>query len=408
MHGHIKNIILSSLLTSSLILSPVIAAESSIYGDVDGSDSLTANDASLVLGYVLDKDSVDIDLSVADVNNSGTITAEDAAIILNKVLNNSYLMPVEGGSDAITSGSVITSTATATTTTTTTTATTNTTTTTTETTTEATTISVASEDSIKVCTYTFGIGQSESSLPSSTSVGTTPDGTKWYSYSSDYKHYTKVGVSDGKVVSIFTMDVDAAYESVSVGDTADTSKISSKNPYAYKRTSNTLINVYHDQNDSQKIFAIGLVSRSYYTTKNDFSTTATAELQNQIFDMTNAFRAQHGMYDLVWNPTLSEVAKAHAEDMLANGYFDHTSIDGSEYDQRMENAGLIYRSCGENIDEGYYNAETAVNGWINSALHRENLLSDKFEQLGVGCAYNKSDALGYYTRFVQDFFTPLN
>lgn len=410
MHGHIKNIILSSLIGSSLVLSPVVAAEVPIiYGDVDDNGSLTANDASEVLSYVLNKDSVDIDLSLADVNNSGTITAEDAAIILNKVLNHSYLMPVEGGSvDDISSGSTITIGSTTTNTTVSTSTTTTTTTTTTEATTEATTIAINSEDSITLGAYTFGIGQTEASLPKYTSVGTTPDGTKWYSYSSDYKHYTKVGVSDGKVVSIFTMDTDAVYDSVSVGGTADSSSITSRAPYTYKRTSNTSVNVYHDQNDSQKIFAIGLVSRSYYTTQNDFSTTAIAELQKQITDMTNAFRAQHGLYDLVWNPTLANVAQAHAEDMLANGYFDHTSLDGTEYDQRIENSGLIYLSCGENIDEGYYNAETAINGWINSALHRENLLSTKFEQIGVGCAYNKSDALKYYTRFVQDFFTPFN
>lgn len=409
MYKHIKSVLLSAIIGVSLIISPVVVSAQPLYGDVDGSGVLTAKDAALVLSYVLDPISVDIDVSVADVNLSGALTADDCAIILSKVLNNAYMMPVEGGSsDEVTSGSSTTVTVRPTTEATTE-ATTKatTTTTTTEATTQATTttelVNIASEDTIKLGAYTFGIGQSESSLPKATSTGTTPNGTKWYSYSDDYEHYTQVGVADGKVVSIVTLDVDAVYDDIVIGNNADTTV---RSPYVYKRTSNTAVNVYYDINDSNRIYGISLVSRSYYTVGNDYNESTISELQKQITNLTNAFRAQHGLYDLVWNSALADVAQAHAEDMVENGYFDHTGLDGTEFNVRFDNAGINYRGCSENIDCGYYSAESAVNGWITSSGHRLNLLSDTMEQIGVGCAYNKDDKYG--TRYVQDFISLFN
>lgn len=72
--------------------------ENFIYGDVDGDKYVTANDAALVLQYVLNSNSVEFNDTqkraalVSDENSS--ITTNDVTCILNKSLNESYIFPV--------------------------------------------------------------------------------------------------------------------------------------------------------------------------------------------------------------------------------------------------------------------------------------------------------------------------
>lgn len=69
------------------------------YGDVDGIDGVTAQDAALVLQYVLKNDTVGFaeeGLEVANVKGDGEITSMDAALILQKALfKDSFILPVE-------------------------------------------------------------------------------------------------------------------------------------------------------------------------------------------------------------------------------------------------------------------------------------------------------------------------
>jgi uncharacterized protein YkwD len=411
-----KGVRLNGFVATALSLvmaaTPVLANNSLIYGDADGDNALNASDAAYILSYTLDN-SYQIDgfsLDKLDVDRDGSITASDAACILSKVLDSDYVLPAEdetsgGALDTVTSGSVATTAkplpVRPTTTTTTTTITTTTTTTTTEATTETTTID--SEITLVVKAGTFSLGQSESSLPKAYSTGTTPDGTKWYSYSGDYEHYTKVGVSDGAVVSIFTMDVDASYDNHSIGEELT----SASSPYIAKRTRSVRADLYSDANDNNRVYAISLTDRSYASVGATYSDERISELEKQVADLTNAFRAQLGLYDLVWNKTLASVARAHAEDMVANGYFAHNSLNGDKPSARIKAAGLTGSAYAENIAAGQTSAEGVVNDWINSTSgHRKNIVSSELEHIGIGFAYSASDTQGYYTRIVQDFYAP--
>ncbi len=363
------------------------------YGDINSDDKITASDAALLLAYVLNPAAVNIDdevLQHLDINMDNKITAADCAEILYKTLNNAYIMPIEKNDS--TSGSPFE---------TTTVTDVSTETTTREATTESTT---ADPNSIHSSGYTFTIGQSESSLPKADTVRTTPDGITWYAYDADYLHYTRVGVHNGAIVKIVSYDTSAAYDDVHIGDTIDYATGSTID-YNYTRLSETRL--FIDTNDNNKLYAIMLTSRSYYTSSLDYSPEKCTALSMQIADDTNAFRAQHNLLDLVWNPDLAEVSQAYAEDMAENGFFDHIDLNGQNPGDRIENAGLIYYYYGENINAGYYSAEESINGWVNSSGHRANILNENFTQIGVGAAYNPDDTLEYYTRCVQNFFTPL-
>jgi uncharacterized YkwD family protein len=108
----------------------------------------------------------------------------------------------------------------------------------------------------------------------------------------------------------------------------------------------------------------------------------------QVIDLTNAQRAKNGLPALQHDTKLSGVAQKKSLDMAQNNYFSHTSPTyGSPFDM-MRDFGVTYRTAGENIAQGQRTPQEVVNAWMNSAGHRQNILSTNFTHIGVG--YEKS------------------
>lgn len=100
----------------------------------------------------------------------------------------------------------------------------------------------------------------------------------------------------------------------------------------------------------------------------------------------NAFRTQHGLQPATPNAQLAAAAQLHAEDMAAQGYFDHVSRDGRNYMQRLAAQG--YRSCWptENLAWGQRSAAQAVVEWAGSPKHRNNMMLQGRVEYGLGQA----------------------
>ena len=88
---------------------------------------------------------------------------------------------------------------------------------------------------------------------------------------------------------------------------------------------------------------------------------------------------------LGWDARLTTAGAAHAQDMSANNFFDHTGSNGSTPGQRVTAAGYTWQTTGENIAAGYASVEAVVDGWIGSPGHCANLLNPQFTQVGVAC-----------------------
>ncbi len=65
----------------------------------------------------------------------------------------------------------------------------------------------------------------------------------------------------------------------------------------------------------------------------------------------------------------------------------------------MQAAGISYRSAGENIARGQSTPEAVMNSWMNSAGHRENILSTSYTSIGIGCAADSSGRLCWVQLF---------
>lgn len=125
------------------------------------------------------------------------------------------------------------------------------------------------------------------------------------------------------------------------------------------------------------------------------ATSPDSSAQDQVVTLTNARRQEAGCGPLEADASITAAAQAHAEDMSARGYFEHTTPEGVTFDQRIRNAG--YSSPGaENIARGATTADDVVAMWMDSPGHRANILNCDLNTIGVGL-----DTDGFY--WVQDF-----
>lgn len=107
---------------------------------------------------------------------------------------------------------------------------------------------------------------------------------------------------------------------------------------------------------------------------------------SQVVSLVNWERSAAGLDSLSEDSQLTRLAQRKAEDMAEKGYFSHTSPTyGSAFDM-MQNAGVSYRTAGENIAKGQKTAETVMSGWMNSSGHRANILGSGYTRIGVGYA----------------------
>ena len=109
-----------------------------------------------------------------------------------------------------------------------------------------------------------------------------------------------------------------------------------------------------------------------------------SEYERRVVELVNAERAAMGLSALKINTELCDVAREKSRDMQQNGYFSHNSPTyGSPYDM-LRSFGISYNTAGENIAMGYQSPERVVEGWMNSAGHRANILNASYIEIGVG------------------------
>ena len=127
------------------------------------------------------------------------------------------------------------------------------------------------------------------------------------------------------------------------------------------------------------------------TNKTDVSSTP-SDLEKQLLDLINEKRTAYGLSKLSFDTALQKTAKAKAEDLVANNYFSHNSPTYGTPFEMMKSFGVTYKTAGENI-AGNSTLEGAVNAWMNSQGHRENILNNAYNLTGIGVV--KSDKYGY-------------
>ena len=123
---------------------------------------------------------------------------------------------------------------------------------------------------------------------------------------------------------------------------------------------------------------------------------------SNIISLTNETRRNLDLPELTSDPKLMQAAQAKAEDMFLNGYFAHTSPAGITPWYWFKTFGYNYRSAGENLAAHFVQAEDIEAGWMASPTHRDNIVSGRYNEIGVGVAQGVFE--DYQTTFVVQMF----
>ena len=136
-------------------------------------------------------------------------------------------------------------------------------------------------------------------------------------------------------------------------------------------------------------------------------------LEILVHNLINQERVKRGLEALYWDEEIAAIARNHSVDMGAENYFSHVNQAGQDPTDRGASVGYdcikdygSYYTFGlaENIHQGwlyssittvngvdFYNwlsqddiAARAVNGWMGSQGHRENILKDTYDRTGIG------------------------
>ncbi|MGE5041842.1 MAG: CAP domain-containing protein [Candidatus Levyibacteriota bacterium] len=126
---------------------------------------------------------------------------------------------------------------------------------------------------------------------------------------------------------------------------------------------------------------------------------------DELLQDTNVAREENGLTDLKLNPELNAAAKAKADYMFSHNFWAHFAPDGTSPWYFIKNSGYEYLYAGENLAKGFTSSKDIVSAWMNSPSHRENLLSNKYKDIGF--AVVEGNLLGEDTVLVvQMFGTP--
>ncbi len=103
---------------------------------------------------------------------------------------------------------------------------------------------------------------------------------------------------------------------------------------------------------------------------------------DQVVALVNQERAAQGLNPLKAVPALHQAAEIRSQELVTS--FSHTRPDGRSCSTVLNDTGIAWRTTGENIAYGYSSPEAVMEGWMNSAGHRANILNQNFDSIGIG------------------------
>ncbi len=132
---------------------------------------------------------------------------------------------------------------------------------------------------------------------------------------------------------------------------------------------------------------------------------STEQIAQQILLLSNQAREKAGLKPLQLDVHLTQAAQQHSQEMDSLGYFNHGSPN-AEYAtlaKRLSGCGVYGLTSAENLhrEQGYGSKQVgqrAVQAWLNSPVHRKNLLNPRYNRVGLGISQ-----VGDQFTITQDF-----
>lgn len=128
----------------------------------------------------------------------------------------------------------------------------------------------------------------------------------------------------------------------------------------------------------------------------------------ELLGYVNEVRAQYGLGEVYGLAELDRVAEKRAEE-LAESY-SHDRPDGSDYKTALDEAGISWWTCAENIaSSGKRDARAAFEAWMSSEDHRSVILDPKAKYMAAGIFRTEENGTERYywsQIFINDVYVP--
>ena len=129
------------------------------------------------------------------------------------------------------------------------------------------------------------------------------------------------------------------------------------------------------------------------------TTNSVDAVEKAVYNQVNQYRASRGLPPLTVLARMSEQARIHSQNMASGKVpFGHEG-----FGQRVTAVAIAYSSAAENVayNQGYIDPATqAVQGWIKSTGHRQNM-EGNFNLTGIGVATNAKGQYYFTQMFIR-------
>jgi uncharacterized protein YkwD len=128
------------------------------------------------------------------------------------------------------------------------------------------------------------------------------------------------------------------------------------------------------------------------------------QMAREIFLAINEQRHAYGLQELEWDEKLAEQARSHSSRMAARDEMSHVDPERGNLAARLKRAHITWQACAENLFEerGLDDpVQAAVEGWMKSEGHRQNILRPELQRTGVGIAARSNGALYFTQIFIK-------
>lgn len=119
------------------------------------------------------------------------------------------------------------------------------------------------------------------------------------------------------------------------------------------------------------------------------------------FYFVNGLRAINGLAPLQWSDRAALVSREYSQKMATENFFAHDNL----YGNRLNAAGVVWRSCGENVSQGYTSSFFVCDAYYNCEDHRNNILNPTFTHVGMGYAMQTDGTYPVTVLGTQTFYS---
>lgn len=136
-----------------------------------------------------------------------------------------------------------------------------------------------------------------------------------------------------------------------------------------------------------------LLSPKPLSAQENGSADETTQIAARLLGVVNQARLQAGLAPMAAHPLLMQAAQSHAGDMASHRLFSHTGSDGSSVHMRTARLGY---SSSNGVSENWVTTgspDGAVAWWMNSYVHRNNILNPKWTEAGIGVQRDTANGL---------------